>query len=116
MCGGPPLRPVSRQELDADLLDDRYRHIALQAAQGSKDWEPPVEILENWVNSEKGPVEPALLSEIYRSDSAAGRNLRERYPPGSWLLRCDRCGMRLLWSPPQEIFLPEGWAPGPDNE
>jgi hypothetical protein len=74
-CGGPPLRPATRAELNADLVNPKYRQIALLAAQGSMDWEPPSN-LPDW--------------------------FKDIAPPGSWLLRCDQCGMRLLWSPPEK--------------
>jgi hypothetical protein len=38
---GLPLRPAMRDERRADLLDARYRHVAQQAAQGARHFEPP---------------------------------------------------------------------------
>lgn len=68
---GKRLRPAKRSEIDADLLDSRYRQIAQMAAQGAEDWKPPEEFNE-WQ--------------------------KEISPPGSWLFRCDECGNRTLWS------------------
>jgi hypothetical protein len=96
LCG-IPLRPVTRQELKADIqsvtpqeLQDiesgvipstakesdlvgrlQRREFALSAAQGARDWKPSAELSE-WE--------------------------REITPPASWLLCCDRCGHRLLWA------------------
>jgi hypothetical protein len=70
---GTRLRPASRRELNADLRDRDpvRRQLALSAAQGARDWEPPGEFPE-W--------------------------LKDITPPASWLFRCDGCGNRTLWS------------------
>lgn len=73
---GAPLRPATRAEFNSDRFDPRYRHIAESAAQGARDWEPP----DDWSAWEKDAM-----------------------PPGSWLLRCDRCGNRTLWAPAVEV-------------
>ena len=64
-----PLRPASRRELNEDLNNPKYRQLALSAAQGAQDWEPPEEFAE-WQ--------------------------KEISPPGSWLFRCDRRGNRIF--------------------
>lgn len=68
---GAKLRIATRAEIEADLKDPRYRQAAEGAAQGSHEWEPP----DHWPDWRK-------------------------YEPGSprWLLRCDDCGARVLWS------------------
>jgi hypothetical protein len=68
---GTQLRPATRAEINADVLDPRFRDVALSAAQGARDYEPPAEF-------------PAWRKDIT--------------PPGSWLFRCDECGNRTLWS------------------
>ena len=68
---GQLLRPATRAEINSDLRSSSYRHIALAAAQGSRDWQPPDEFSE------------------WQKDIS---------PPGSWLFRCDGCGNRTLWS------------------
>ena len=65
------LRPVTRAELNLDLNNPDYRHIAEAAAQGALNWEPP----HQWTDF-----------------------MKDVSPPGSWLLRCDTCGNRSLWS------------------
>jgi hypothetical protein len=72
---GTRLRFATKQEIQADLSDDRYNHIAEQAAQGDLNWMPP----ESWPDWEK-----------------------EISPPGSWLMRCDNCDLRYLWSKTEE--------------
>ena len=71
---GTPMRPATREELRADAIDPRYRHVALQAAQGDRDFEP----------EDEDPLGRALAGD-----------LTER-PTG--LMRCDSCGLRLLWN------------------
>jgi hypothetical protein len=66
-----PLRPATRAEVNRDLKDPTYAFIAEQAAQGSMEWEPPA----NWADYGK-----------------------KMMPPGSWMLRCDKCGNRTLFS------------------
>jgi hypothetical protein len=68
-----PLRPATRDELRADPLDPQYRHIAEQAAQGARDFEPP--------------------ADSYAAMLAADPRMIER---PSWLLRCDSCGLRMM--------------------
>jgi hypothetical protein len=65
-----PLRPATRAEINRDLKDPKYAHIAESAAQGSMGWEPPAD----WSDWEKATT-----------------------PPGSWLFRCDTCNHRALW-------------------
>ena len=67
---GAKLRPATRAEIQADLLDSRYKHVAEHAAQGRRDWNPP----DHWPDWEK-----------YDTPS----------PP--WVLRCDACGGRHVW-------------------
>lgn len=75
---GSPLRPASGDELRADSVDLRYRHVALQAAQGDRAFE---------VDGDDPLVAPL-----------AG-DLTER---PSWLMRCEACGMRVLWNRVEE--------------
>lgn len=70
LCG-IPLRPATRKEIAEDLLDKRYRQMALSAAQGHLDFIPPMEF-------------PEWMKDITY--------------PGSWLMRCDKCGLRALFS------------------
>jgi len=70
LCG-IPLRPATRKEIVEDLLDKKYRQMALSSAQGHRDFLPPMEFPE-W-----------LKGITY---------------PGSWLMRFDRCGLRALFS------------------
>ncbi len=76
LCG-IPLRPATRKEIAEDLRDKRYRQIALSAAQGDQDFISPMEF-------------PDWLKDITY--------------PGSWLMRCDKCGLRALFSkvPPED--------------
>jgi hypothetical protein len=67
---GATLRPASRAELRADLLDPRYRHLAEHAGQGDRDWDPPAHWPE-WQQAET--------------------------PTAPWVLRCDSCGARVVW-------------------
>ena len=67
------LRPATSEEIRADLLDPQYRHIAEEAAQGARDFEPPAD------------SDAAML--------AADPRMVE-HP--SWLLRCDSCVLRMM--------------------
>ncbi len=71
---GTRLRPSTRGELHTDSIDPRYRHIALQAAQGDRDVEP----LDDY------PLGAALMGDAIERPT--------------WLMRCDSCGLRLLWN------------------
>lgn len=70
---GSKLRIATQAQIASDLKDSRYRQLAESAAQGSYDWTPP----ENW-------------SAWKRQESASSKP--------AWLLRCDDCGARVLWS------------------
>ncbi|MFI5117175.1 MAG: hypothetical protein ACHP8B_10825 [Terriglobales bacterium] len=72
---GTKLRFATKGEIQADLNNPEYQHIAEQAAQGDLNWTPP----EDWSDWEK-----------------------DVSPPGSWLMRCNTCDFRLLWSPSEE--------------
>ena len=67
---GAKLRPATRAEIQADLLDPRYKHVAEHAAQGRWDWNPP----DDWPDWEKYDT-----------------------PNPPWVLRCDTCGARIVW-------------------
>jgi len=73
---GSRLRPARRSEIETDLRDPNYKHIAQIAAQGARDWEPPDEFTE------------------WQKDVS---------PPGTWLFRCDNCSHRTLWSKEEEL-------------
>jgi len=76
-----PLRPATRAEISADLSDPRYRELALGAAQGKRNWNPPEEFSD------------------WKKDISW---------PASWLFRCDTCDHRSLWSHSNESSnLPE---------
>lgn len=72
-----PMRTATRAELDADAIDPRYRHVVAQAAQGRRDFDAP----------DDDPLGRAL--------AAADGDVMER---PSWLLRCDTCGLRMLFN------------------
>ncbi len=72
---GQRLRLATKSEIASDLCDSRFKQVAEAAAQGSREWEPPV----NW---------PEWKKDIS--------------PPASWLFRCDGCGNRTLWSSESE--------------
>ena len=74
-----PLRPATRDEIRADLNGDRYRHMAENAAQGDRDFDS---------------------SEAY-PDWMVDRQEWNVRPP--WLLRCDTCGMRVIWTRQEEL-------------
>ena len=67
-----PMRRATSEEIQADSVDPRYRHIAVVAAQGDRDFAPDRAFT---VPNPEGMIE---------------------HP--SWLFRCDTCGMRLLWN------------------
>ena len=71
------LRPARGDEILADLLDSRYRHIANMAVQGNRDFDPNV-AYPDWLTPENTELHP------------------------TWLLRCDRCGHRMLWGCQEE--------------
>jgi len=73
-----PMRPSTRAELQADSTDSRYRHVALLAAQGDRDFEPEVD----------DPLGSALVGDVVERPT--------------WLMRCDSCGLRLLWNRVEE--------------
>jgi hypothetical protein len=66
------LRPATVDEIRADLLDTRFRQIAAMAAQGNRDFDPNV-AYPDWIAPDTVELHP------------------------TWLLRCDRCGHRMLW-------------------
>jgi hypothetical protein len=67
---GAKLRPATRAEIQADLIDPRYKHVAEHAAQGRWDWDPP----DDWPDWEKYDT-----------------------PNPPWVLRCDSCDARHVW-------------------
>ena len=57
--------------MNIDLQSKEYRETAQLAAQGDTDWLPGNEVPE-WKKAD--------------------------FTPSSWLLRCDKCNARVLWS------------------
>ncbi len=77
LCGkcGVKLRLATREEINADLRSTvpQYREMAERSAQGDRAWTPP-EYFSEW-------------------DKRAASEERP-----SWQFRCDRCGLRALYS------------------
>jgi hypothetical protein len=71
-----PMRRATPEEIHADSVDHRYRKMARMAAQGRREFEVDEEFaLPNREGIIEGPT---------------------------WLLRCDSCGLRLLWNRVEE--------------
>jgi hypothetical protein len=72
------LRPATQKEIAEGRLDPKLQHIFNQAVQG---------------NVERTFLNESEVSEWMKYETA----------PGSWLLICDKCGMKCLYGQPMEL-------------
>lgn len=68
---GSKMRRATKAEINLDLQSNEYKHLSEISAQGS------------------------LTKKTKNTKSEWREDLMEQ---GSWLLRCDGCGARVLWS------------------
>lgn len=71
------MRPATKAEIQKGLADSKWRHLYAQAVQGDADRKVLIEGVPEW----------------FEMDTV----------PASWLMVCDHCGGKTLWSKEEAV-------------